>query len=474
MNLFKTAKRFYKDSISMKSFCTIKVTKNKFEVTHFINHLKTRNSLFQTTTEKFQYNINDRVYIGFDPTSDKLHIGNMYGIINAFRAIAFGFKPIFLIGGATALIGDPSGKNKDREQLSKEVVNKNSLNIKNNLSSIISKLSNSQQFLNFLKENSISDDILHHFDFNSIEIINNADTYSDMTVLNFMRDIVSHFRVASLLSKESAKTRLNSADGMSVIEFMYPIFQGYDYYNLYLNKSVKMQLGGSDQWGNMISGIELINKMHNIDGNKNSLKEDLVMNTTFPLITTKSGKKLGKSEGNSINVCESSSESMFQYLLNQSDDDVEDFLYKITFLSTDEIKEIMENHNKEKEKRIAQRKLAESFLSYYCDEIKIKECIFLSNNFFCNDLSLEYFENSAKIELNFSEFNQVSILQFCINNKLAHRKSELKTLITQEKLLLNNEPVKLDKKLSENDLLFGKYFVIKLSKIKKYIFNINK
>ncbi len=182
MNLFKTAKKFYKDSISMKSFCTIKVTKNKFEVTHFINHLKTRNSLFQTTTEKFQYNINDRVYIGFDPTSDKLHIGNMYGIINAFRAIAFGFKPIFLIGGATALIGDPSGKNKDREQLSKEVVYKNSLNIKNNLSSIISKLSNSQQFLNFLKENSISDDILHHFDFNSIEIINNADTYSDMTV----------------------------------------------------------------------------------------------------------------------------------------------------------------------------------------------------------------------------------------------------------------------------------------------------
>ncbi len=118
--------------------------------------------------------------------------------------------------------------------------------------------------------------------------------------------------------------------------------------------------------------------------------------------------------------------------------------------------------------------LEESFLSYYCNEIKIKECIFLSNNFFCNDLSLEYFENSAKIELNFSEFNQVSILQFCINNKLAHRKSELKTLITQEKLLLNNEPVKLDKKLSENDLLFGKYFVIKLSKIKKYIFNINK
>lgn len=462
--------------INIKRFSTLNNNNVvNFNSSFFIEYLKNRNSFFQTTNENFKYNYNDKVYIGFDPTSDKLHIGNMFGIINAIRSIAFGFQPLFLIGGATALIGDPSGKNKERAQLPINIAHENSKSIELNIRSILEKIVKSNQFMNYIKENGINEDIKNSkYDDKNFEIVNNSDTYSEMNVINFMREVVSNYRVSSLLSKESAKSRLNSDEGMSVVEFMYPIFQGYDYYNLFNKKNVKMQIGGSDQWGNMISGLELIHKMQNIDGNKNKKREDLVLNLTFPLITTKSGKKLGKSEGNSINICENSSKFMYQYLLNQSDEDVENFLLKLTLLSNKEIKNILVEHEKNKESRLAQRILAENFISLYCSEEKVKESIYFSNNYFKNELTLEYFENSAKIILNYSEFNQISILQFCINNKLSNKKSELRILMSQENFMLNNNPIFQDRKLSDNDLLFDKYFVLRLSKNKKYLFKINK
>ena len=447
----------------LKSFKCFSSTSSIVEK-DLVNYIRNRQCLSQISSENFKIQPNDKVYIGFDPTADKLHIGNLVGIINAMRCAAFGLQPIFLIGGATGLIGDPKN-DIERPQLSVEVIENNSNHITKIIERTVFCIKNSEHYQKLLKVNGILPNNINH------KIINNKDIYKDLNIIDFLREIGSNLRMGPMLSREIIKNRLNTTDGLSLTEFMYQSFQAYDFYYLFKNHQVRFQLGGSDQWGNMLSGLELINKKYN--KNEKQEKSTNVTIITHPLLTTSCGKKLGKSEGNSISICDENPQHMYQYLLNLSDDDIEPLLYKLTFLTKEEIDQVCEEQRKTPEKRIGHKTLANFVLENYCNKDKISQCVFQTHNFHTTQLSISYFENTRKTSLLREEVINIKFSDFLQNQNLTESKTQLRRLLELKSVKINNNLIIKDKIIDNNDLFEGKYLMVQLGKTKKHAFEIS-
>ncbi len=276
-----------------------------------IDVLKQRGFIEQTThdqeLEEYIDQGNVTCYIGFDPTAPSLHIGSLVPIMSLAHMQRHGHRPIALIGGGTGLIGDPSGKTEMRKMLTAEIIEENALGLKNQLS----------RYLDFSDGKAL--------------MLNNADWLTKLEYISFLRDIGRHFSVNRMIKAESCKMRLDSEDGLSFIEFNYMVLQAYDFLELCSRHDCRLQMGGSDQWGNIVSGIELIRRIN----------QKTAFGVTFPLISTSSGEKMGKSAKGAVwlDAARTSPYEYYQYWINTDDRDVIRFLLLFTFLPLDEIKE---------------------------------------------------------------------------------------------------------------------------------------
>src|SRR6185295_16100313 len=257
-------------------------------------------------------------YIGFDPTADSLHIGSLVPILLLVHLQRAGHKPYALVGGATGMVGDPSGKSEERNLLSEEVLRHNQEGVKKQL----------MQFLDFDPSKA-----------NSAEMVNNYDWFKDISFLHFIRDVGKHITVNYMMSKDSVKKRLGSEVGMSFTEFTYQLVQGYDFYWLYENKKCKLQMGGSDQWGNIVTGTELIRRKAGGEA----------FAFTCPLITKVDGGKFGKTEKGNVwlDPQRTTPYQFYQFWLNASDQDASKWIKIFTFLSKEEITTILNEHNQD-------------------------------------------------------------------------------------------------------------------------------
>ena len=299
----------------------------------FVEELRWRGMLHDIMPET-ENHLNEKKasgYIGFDPTADSLHIGSLVQIMILMHFQRAGHRPIALVGGATGMIGDPSGKSAERNLLNEETLDKNINGIKNQLA----------RFLDFDASND-----------NAALLVNNLDWMKGYSLIDFSRDIGKHITVNYMMSKDSVKKRLGSESqvGMSFTEFTYQLLQGYDFLHLYKNLDCTLQMGGSDQWGNITTGTELVRR-------KASGKAYAI---TCPLITKADGTKFGKTEGGNIWLDKSrtSPYKFYQYWLNASDEDAESYIKIFTFLSEDEINALIEEHKQAPHLRVLQNRIA--------------------------------------------------------------------------------------------------------------------
>ena len=269
-------------------------------------------------------------YIGFDPTADSLHIGSLVPILLLVHLQKAGHKPVALVGGATGMVGDPSGKSEERNLLSEEVLQRNVAGVKKQL----------EQYLDF-DESKV----------NAAEMANNYDWFNNFSFLHFIRDVGKHITVNYMMAKDSVRKRLDGETGMSFTEFTYQLVQGYDFYYLYKNKNCKLQMGGSDQWGNIVTGTELIRRKAGGEA----------FAFTCPLITKADGSKFGKSEKGNVwlDPEKTSPYEFYQFWLNTTDADASRYIKIFTFLSQHEINQILQNHAGNENQRNLQKKLAE-------------------------------------------------------------------------------------------------------------------
>ena len=294
-------------------------------------------------------------YIGFDPTADSLHIGSLVPILLLVHLQKAGHKPYALVGGATGMVGDPSGKSEERNLLSEEVLQKNQEGVKKQL----------MQYLDFNPELK-----------NAAEMVNNYDWFKDFTFLDFIRDVGKHITVNYMMSKDSVKKRLEGEAGMSFTEFTYQLVQGYDYYWLNKNKNCKLQMGGSDQWGNIVTGTELIRRKSGGEA----------FAFTCPLITKADGGKFGKTETGNVwlDPIRTTPYQFYQFWLNASDVDGEKWIKIFTFLAQSEINLLLAEHKEDAAKRILQKKLAEEVTKFVHGDEALAEAITTTEKLFLN------------------------------------------------------------------------------------------
>ena len=396
----------------------------------FLKYIKSRGYLHQCTNEiGVSQTLKDSSlgYIGFDCTSDSLHAGSLLPLMLLRIFQKFGHKPILLLGGGTTLVGDPSGKDETRKILSED----NIANNKKKLKEVF------QKFVSFESSNGAL-------------LIDNYDWLINLKYINFLREIGSKFSVNKMMSLESIKQRLNREQNLSFLEFNYSLLQAYDFLELKRKKNCKIQFGGSDQWGNIVSGIDLIRKITNEE----------VFGITTPLVTTSSGKKMGKTEDGAIWLSEDKLDitSFWQYWRNTSDDDVIKFLYLFTELENKEIEKL--ETLKGEELNNAKILLANEVTKLCHNEEKSKKAeneaksILTSNKF--NFETLKNTEN--KIVLNLDQiYLGITIKQILIDLKLCNSNGEAKRLIDQKAVKINKEIIK------DKDLIIDKKKFIKES-----------
>lgn len=374
-------------------------------------------------------------YWGTDPTADSLHIGHYSSLITAKRLAKAGHHPILLVGGATGLIGDPRPSS-EREIISKEVIDRNFIGIKSQVTKILD---------------------------GKAEVVNNYDWLKDYSYLEFLRDIGKYINVNYMLAKDIISRRLET--GITYAEFSYTLLQGYDYLHLFRDKGCVLQAAGSDQWGNITTGIELIKK---IDGKE-------AYGFTMPLILDANGNKFGKSEGNALwlDINKTSSYSLFQYLINSDDSKVMEYLKVFTFLSREEIESIMDRHNKEPHLRIAQEVLAREFITdlhgkdEYDKAYKISKCLFNNK---IDELEEDELNDAFKGVPSFKVELGISLLDVLVGNNIASSKREAREFLASKSILVNGHVVvNGDMVIDENSLLYSKYLVIRRGKKKYFI-----
>ena len=370
-------------------------------------------------------------YIGTDPTADSMHIGHYSSFLISKRLARAGHHPILLVGGATGLIGDPK-PDAERPMITKEEVRHNYEGLK----------SQAERIFGF-------------------EVVNNWDWTKDINVIDFLRDYGKYFNINYMLAKDKVRSRIDS--GITYAEFSYMILQALDFLYLYENRGVTLQVAGSDQWGNITSGIELIRKK--LD------KEAYGM--VMPLVTDSTGKKFGKTEGNALwlDKNKTSSYKMYQYLINLEDSMIIDYLKKLTFLSKEEIEEIEVKHNECPEKRIAHQALAKEIITdlhgeeEYNKAVKMSEALFSGN---VKDLSaneIDILFKDAEKKLLEKETNLVDLL---VEQSICSSKREAREFVTGGSISINGDKVTdLNKILSKEDSIEGKYIILRRGK-KKY------
>lgn len=382
---------------------------------------------------------NDSVYCGFDPSSSSLHIGNLIQLFTLKRFSNYGFKPIILIGGSTGLIGDPSGKENERQLISKALLNANILNITKEVKKILP----------------------------NAKVLNNLDWIKDINVIDFLRDIGKEFNISYLINKEHIRSRIDK--GLSFTEFSYNLLQAYDFYYLYQNYNVKVQIGGSDQWGNIISGIDFIKSKI---GNFNSKAAGL----TIDLLLKSDGKKFGKTETGTIwlSPLKTNPYDFFQFFLNQDDKIVKKLLNYFTFLSIDQINDLEKQHKKAPYKRIMQNQLASILTRKIHGFQTLNEVKKLSKALFSNNLkniNLNTLKMAFNSIPNFKIKLDSNFLQNLLENKICSSKREANELISNGTISINGEIQKdknyiFNKSLALND----NYFLIRKGKKNYFLF----
>lgn len=335
-------------------------------------------------------------YLGTDPTADSLHIGHYASFVTAKRLLLHGHKPIILVGGATGLIGDPR-PTQERETITKELVAKNIIGLTKQIEKLLE---------------------------GKAEIVNNYDWTKNITFLDFLRDIGVYININYMLGKDIISRRLET--GISYKEFSYTLLQGYDFLHLFREKNCILQAAGSDQWGNITTGIELIRKIENKEA----------YGFTMPLILDKMGNKFGKSEGNALwlDKEKTSPYQIYQYLINSDDTKVEEYLKVFTFLSLDEIKKIMEEQNSAPEKRIAQKTLAYEVVKDIHGITEAEAAKKKSEEIFSNrGMS----EETESLEIEYKE--ELKLVDFLMLTEMFPSKSEARRMIEQNAISINNE-----------------------------------
>jgi tyrosyl-tRNA synthetase len=387
-------------------------------------------------------------YIGFDPTADSLHIGNLVPIILLIHLQKCGHKPIALVGGATGMVGDPSGKSEERNLLSEDILNHNVSKVKLQL----------EKFLNF-------DPSLP----NAAEMVNNYDWFKQISFLDFIRDTGKHITVNYMMSKDSVRKRLESDNGMSFTEFTYQLVQGYDYYWLNKNKGCKLQMGGSDQWGNIVTGTELIRRKSSTEA----------FAFTCPLITKADGGKFGKSEKGNVwlDTTKTSPYQFYQFWLNAADADAIKYIKIFTFLPKEEIDSLIEQHTGNEHQRILQKRLAEEVTCFVHSRLEYEFAVKSSEILFNNDTAeilqqlneeqlLQVMEGIPTVTYSLPELQKgVDVVSFLADTDIFTSKGEARKMIQGGGLNINKIKVdSIELIINESFLLNAKYILVQKGK----------
>ena len=402
-------------------------------------------------------------YIGFDPTADSLHIGSLVQIILLMHLRKSGHKAIALVGGATGMIGDPSGKSNERNLLDEATLNHNVEGIKRVLS----------RFLDFeAKDN------------NAPILVNNYDWMKDFSFIDFARDIGKRITVNYMMSKDSVKKRLSGeegAEGMSFTEFTYQLIQGYDFYHLNKHHNCLLQMGGSDQWGNITTGTELVRRMN--VGNEEKSKAFAL---TTPLITKADGSKFGKSEGGNVwlDADKTSVYKFYQFWLNSTDVDAEKYIKIFTFLDKETIEKLIAEHNEAPHLRALQKRLAEEITVMVHSAADLENAIAASNAFFSptmDDLKkldvatfLEVFDGVPQAEVSTDDLNEGLDMIAALSAKTGFlaSNSDARRELQQNSISLNKEKMAADYKITSADLIHNQFVMLQKGKKNYYLIKV--
>lgn len=420
---------------------------------NFLEELQWR-GLIQDSTPDLEEQLSKEIttgYIGFDPTADSLHIGSLIPILILMHFRKAGHKPIALVGGATGMIGDPTGKSDERNLLDEETLETNVQGIKNVLN----------RFLDFDAQ-----------DENAPVLVNNYDWMKDFSFIDFVRDVGKRITVNYMMSKESVKKRLSGevGAGMSFTEFTYQLIQGYDFYYLYHKLNCKLQMGGSDQWGNMTTGTELIRRMS--DG------ETEAFAMTCPLVTKADGTKFGKSEGGNIwlDAEKTSVYNFYQFWLNVADEDAERFIKFYTFFEKEVIENLIIEHQAEPHKRILQNALADSVTTLVHGEEELNLAKKASQILFGKSTSLDLkslneqtfldvFEGVSQQEVSQEDIFKMELLDVLSEGSgFLKSKGEARRALKENSISINKDKIDENYQLTVKDLIADKYLLLQRGK----------
>ncbi|WP_242918717.1 tyrosine--tRNA ligase [Pontibacter liquoris] len=403
-------------------------------------------------------------YIGFDPTAKSLHIGNLATIMLLVHLQRAGHKPFALVGGATGMIGDPSGKSAERNLLDEETLRANQEGIKAQL----------EKFLDF------------NCGANSAEIVNNYDWFKEFSFLGFLREVGKHLTVNYMMAKDSVKKRISAdeegdrAEGLSFTEFSYQLIQGYDFYHLYKNKNVRLQMGASDQWGNITTGTELIRR---IDGGK-------AFALVGKLVTKADGTKFGKSEGGNVWLDPNltSPYKFYQFWLNLSDEETEKLIKVYTLLGQEEIEQLIAEHKQAPHLRVLQKALAKDVTirvhseEDYFAAVEASEILFGKGDLetlkgLKEDILLSVFEGVPQIAVSAADYRQTAtvsdLLSEVTGSQIFESKGEAKRMIKNGGVSINRQKVQSTEEAVTQELLHQKYLVVQKGKKNYYLITVN-
>jgi tyrosyl-tRNA synthetase len=392
-------------------------------------------------------------YIGFDPTADSLHIGSMVQIILLVHLKRFGHKPIALVGGATGMIGDPSGKSDERNLLDEATLAKNV----NGIRSVLSR------FLDFDSK-----------DANAPVMVNNYDWMKDFTFIDFAREVGKRITVNYMMAKDSVKKRLSgeAGDGMSFTEFTYQLIQGYDFYHLHKHYNCVLQMGGSDQWGNITTGTELVRRM-----NPNSDAKAFALTT--PLITKADGSKFGKSESGNVwlDADKTSVYKFYQFWVNATDEDAEKYIKIFAFLDKQTTEALIEEHKAAPHLRVLQKRLAEEITTFVHGKVELDKAIQASNILFGNSTAddlkqldeqtfLELFDGVPQAEVAKSDIENGLDIVVLMNDKTGFMKSngEARRALQENSISVNREKVVDGFSVNASNLINDKFILLQRGK----------
>ena len=389
-------------------------------------------------------------YIGFDPTAESLHIGSLVPILLLVHLQKAGHKPIALVGGATGMVGDPSGKSEERNLLTEETLAKNLAGIKSQL----------EKYIDFNSSQP-----------NCAELVNNYDWFKTVSFIEFLRDTGKHITVNYMMAKDSVKRRIEGEVGLSYTEFAYQLMQGYDFYWLFKNKNCKLQMGGSDQWGNITTGTELIRRKTGGEA----------FAFTCPLIKKVDGTKFGKTEQGNVwlDAAKTSPYHFYQFWLNASDEDAVNWIRIFTFLKQDQIKTVEEEHKKDPGKRLLQKALAKEITVFVHGIDEFEKAVETTNKFFSNQTApaesltiddLETIEGIVRSDVSKDQLQTgIDVVTLLAETGILPSKGEARKMILGGGISINRKKVEGILTIDNSMLLHGKYILIQKGKKNYYL-----